>query len=198
MSAASCALLEDGRIACWGQTEQSYGQPYMGCEPRIVMTEQGKLTGVVRLEVGLGLTPAGELWDWTDPEPIAQRHEGLPPLADIGTTRGTVCAVTRKGEPLCWAARDPCFERAMPFFPRPTMLDGLPRVRAVACGDDEEVCLFVGEDGYLWAWTREGVTRGPPIPSTDVSVVVDDGGCFVSDGVPTCWGGSVVRSRRRG
>lgn len=209
---STCAVLTDGRVACWG--EAASGIAPAGSTAAVIIPN---LSGVTSLSVGSGpLSPiansgasacavvtGGEVECWgggyvvnstATPVPIAGLTSGVTAVS-VGTAGA--CAITAGGGVTCWGKGE---------FVRPTspvqVADSSIGATALSVGT-EAACL-VGAGGNVMCWGSNGHGQlGAPLPASSnvpvqvpgltggfKSVVVGDSvACAVpSGGDVVCWG----------
>ena len=145
----TCALLEDGRVECWGSPAP--GVP-VRCGPRLVETEAGRaLRGCARMDAGACVDAGGEVWVWGAPggragtAPLrASRAEGLGRAREVAVTGEVVCVIDEAGAVAC--TRDGA-AIAAPFR---------GKARAIDCGG--EGCCVITADGALSCWGNPGLS----------------------------------------
>ena len=190
----SCAILANGRVACWGDNRfgqagsqrRVVGAPcYQPCEavPYIVPTDMGR---VVNLSMG----------------------------------RWHACAVNRQGAVYCWGANGynqtgavsddvPCSIYRRACVREPTRVQGLPPIVDIALGEHHSCAL--DEQGSVWCWgdnekgqlgigqagitTREGATTsntpllvGRLTGMTNITSGISSTCARSSGGQVYCWG----------
>ncbi len=196
LGTSSCALLEGGRVACWGNVHSERASPD-GCSVRSVLTASGEpLRGIVRLEVGAGIDAEGRVWTWRDQSLAHPRGDeadrptleatrarlvaGLPPAFDVAVTGAATFALTGKGA--LWQLAEGELERV-----------DAPRMgRRLAC---EYYQCVMATDGPLLGWTMPTIeSRADLVDGFDVqprSLAVGRGGGLVERDATRCWGSSL-------
>ena len=115
-----CAVLTDGRVACWGDNEfRQLGVETMGSRPGVVVRANGienavEVTAGARHSCALlrngdvscwghntfGELGSGDLLEAFEPVTVA----GVPPMTAISAGYQATCAVSDTGEVWCWGA----------------------------------------------------------------------------------------------
>ena len=146
-----CAVRGDGAARCWGLNAQYWDQSkklVTGPLKQLMLdssrfgtascalNQEGRVfcwDPIQRNSLGRGGLP-----DWGDSMlPVAV----LSNVAQLDTSRGTVCAVTNDGDVYCWGEG---------LADRPTKTIGLPKIKQVSVGEGNQCA--VGVDSSLWCW----------------------------------------------
>ncbi len=167
-----CVMTEEGAY-CWGENWRNalgLGQGRIS-EPTALPVPLVQLS--VQHDFGCGVTPKRGVTCWgANPfyrsdcsnrakgcadakEPISANHPTLAGLSDIeSVTTGWehACALTAKGEVLCWGSND-AGEAGGPSRPNhwvPTRVEGLPTVDALEAGFQHTCATTEGGEAYCW------------------------------------------------
>ncbi len=222
---ASCALLGDGRVFCWG-AEMS--PPKGGARP-IALEQPAKLLAAGE-DAFCAAAADGRVWCW------AERFCGLgpegswqpaAPYAVAGLTAkralavgdGFVCAAGGDGAVACAGCNNlGQLGRAEPERPRqPLAIAGLAEVRALAAGSDHACALDGGGRVHCWGSNLEGqlgqghdrdVTGPVRVAGLDgVAAIAAGGGDLLGNGQTCaldaaghvlCWGSNTYGQLGRG
>jgi alpha-tubulin suppressor-like RCC1 family protein len=147
----ACAVRGDGAARCWGRNAEYWDQSKKAVTGPLkqlildssrfgtascALNQEGRVfcwDPVKRNSLGRGALP-----DWGDPKvPVAV----LSNVAQLDTSRGTVCALTNDGDVYCWGEG---------LADRPTKTMGLPKIKQVSIGEGHQCA--VGVDSSLWCW----------------------------------------------
>jgi len=157
----TCALLEDGRVECWGPpSARSDGI----CGPRVVeMASGGELRGCVRMDAGACVDASGDVWVWGAPGGRvgtdalrATRAEGLGPARDVAVAGEASCVIDR-------AQAVACTLRGASI---PVPFRG--KARALDCAGAG--CCVITTDGTLSCWGSSDLNAAVA-GATDVRVL---------------------------
>ena len=139
----TCALLDDGRVECWGLPSSLGGAAI--CGPRLVMTETGHELRCARLDAGACVDPDGAVWLWGAPAGrrgadalTATRAEGLARAREVVVTNEEVCVIDDDRAVSCTRGG----------LPLPVPLRA--KASAIDCAGDG--CCVITADGALACW----------------------------------------------
>lgn len=192
----NCALLVDGQVRCWS----AEGGSVSACSPAPVLAESGApLQDLVRISTAAGLDSRGRLFLW-GPELFGVDERGLVAhpvrelvgAVDFARSDSHSCALTRKGEVLCWANRT----RSTLASTAEVLVDlhrapKLSPVSALACS--ERRCAALTRSGTLHALFSTGESSQKLFTIEPGALSVSDsGGCVGAENVVTCWGDAVT------
>lgn len=190
-----CALLEGGRVACWGSvTEGTVGSDH--CGPRLVRMGRSPLQGMKRISIDAGIDSEGGLHVWDEGD-AARRLASDLRFVDVASAGDARCAITTDHRGVCWGAlpiyADDAPRPAHELTARPTPIHGLPRVSRVSC--TLNACAAAGMDGRLYAWGAIGVPgerkearAAARIGAVSELALGDAGGCARTARGLVCWG----------
>lgn len=138
----TCALLEDGRVECWGPPSwRSDGI----CRPSVVAMASGGELRCVRMDAGACVDASGDVWVWGAPAGrvrtdalSATRAEGLGPARDVAVT----------GEAVCVIDHDQAVSCMLRGASIPVPFRG--KARALECAGNG--CCVITTDGTLSCW----------------------------------------------
>lgn len=170
----SCALLSNGRVACWGagsagllgigQEEDRYHPVLLGIE-RVVEIAAGE-------SHTCALDADGEVWCWGAnwQRQLGHAHSntsltpvyvgGLPKIVSIGTGEGHSCAVAEDGSVWCWGRNewgeigmDPTALKAQPS---PVQVSGVTGAVRVKGGRYHSCATTAAGTLFCWGWNASG------------------------------------------
>lgn len=118
----ACAVLSEGRVACWGNNEHGQlGVPKGTRRSDAPLVVEG-LADAIAIGVGFGhscaLDKAGAVWCWgasysgqlgdgtTNDRATPARVEGLPTIASLAVGTAHACALSTEGKLSCWGWDD--------------------------------------------------------------------------------------------
>lgn len=171
----ACALLDDGGVTCWGNVLPG------PTEVHAIRREDGRrLTGLVQIDVDVGVDESGRVWVWGDDRCAEVRHaddanpaSGSPALyamparvkrgmraVQVASMGYTSCALDEAGGVECWGesesgaidqlACEHC--TAVPW-----RVDGLPPVASLRCGQSE--CAALDRAGRVHLFSTFGAPQ---------------------------------------
>jgi hypothetical protein len=153
-----CAVLEDGRVACW-----------VLADPAPVAELMPDIAGAVQVAHGCARNARGGLTCWRGRVP-----DDLPPLAHLDQS----CALTEDGHVLCWGAglqlqldwgstgEREAEEPEVPLLARTVI--GVEEVVDLSCHPLGVQCLAVARDRRVWSWGLRDGHETPPEPLRDL------------------------------
>ncbi len=179
---ASCALIEDGSLLCWGESPVADGVP------------SGEFSQVSVGLVACALRTDGAVVCWGDDTfdggIIAGVPEGRFTRVDVGEL--AACALDEAGTPLCWGALDWIEGALSALAPPSEPLSDLAVGSFTVCG------LTTDSAVTCWGADEEFPPNQPDLdllddaPQGELASVVDTyryAGCRIAmDGGLTCWG----------
>ncbi len=180
----SCALLEDGGVACWGLDD--VGQLGDPAHP---------VQGATAVAVGARHSCAvveGGVFCWGDNsvgQLGASDGNALAPFSgatDVAAGGNESCALRSGGSVLCWGSLDPDCKGGCGQAPSQIQLTGPARKLAVG---PLEACALLDSDS-IECWDKTGATR--PVKGVsgakDLDVGVGFGCAVLADASVVCWG----------
>jgi alpha-tubulin suppressor-like RCC1 family protein len=168
-----CALLEDGRVYCWGLN----GDGQLGrAEPRRRSAASGDrallvsgIPSLVSLDAGdahtCGLDQQGTAWCWgaNDRGQLGAPSSGrgaaisvpnMPPLRSLQVAELHACGLDHDGRVWCWGddREGQLGDGPSIIGDGPRVVEGLPPIRQLAAAAG--TTCAVDEDGEVWCWGR--------------------------------------------
>ena len=171
-----CALLESGKVACWGYTRGGVlGTPEERRNKMLVDRERPlEVPGVADAasisgagQAMCALTSQGAVWCWgtfapgygrSDDAPLKAQDPapravpGIGPASCVSVGEGHACALARSGQVHCWGLgrSGQLGDGAGKSSLAPVTVQGIDDAQSVACGDAH--CCAVRRDGSVWCW----------------------------------------------
>jgi alpha-tubulin suppressor-like RCC1 family protein/WD40 repeat protein len=175
-SLSHCALLESGKVSCWGYTRGgALGTPEQIVNKRIVDRDQPmEVPGVsdaVSISGGnlynCALASKGAVWCWGTLSPgFAKAGEpalnaqtiaphaiaGIGPASSISVGEAHACAATVSGQVFCWGlgSSGQLGGGLRSSSLSPVSVQGIGDATSISCGDEH--CCAVRRDGTVWCW----------------------------------------------
>jgi len=211
--AHTCALLTDGRIACWGNNDDGQlGDGTFTSSPSAVIVDviDNAETIAVGARHSCAIRADKTLWCWGDngnsqlgafgadsgaPTQVA----GLTNIGGVAAGVAHTCAFTIGGGAKCWGQNADGQLGGSPSLPvtSPRDVQGLSVVSAVAAGQSHSCAI--ADTMLVFCWGSSTYDQANSSTPTSISklgtgllpdsiVTTLDSGCALEAGVPYCWG----------
>jgi alpha-tubulin suppressor-like RCC1 family protein len=208
---SSCALLQDGAVACWGDNTGGAVKPGAKSSPAAtaapvrVLEELGKVEQVrVSFWHGCARPASGALRCWgsnhlgqlgaghLEPVDGIAQVEGATDVVDFDVHSARTCAVRKDGRVVCWGdLRSRTGERSTV---RPELVEGVEDAVDVAVGDGHACARTRMGKVFCWQGLQEPAQEVPKLSDVvaiDTTEGTREGDCAVrKDGTVWCWGAS--------
>jgi len=191
----TCAVVDDGRVYCWGGTYGLKAVPVVGVVDAVDIAAGVFHFCALRSTGGVqcwGDNAAGQLGDGsTTSSPSPVEVVGLTDAVGITAAQSASCALRSNGEAVCWGAR---------YDVVPQRLFDLTGLEQVTLGDAHGCARVFTGDVWCWGHNSYGeLGNGPTTTDALPAVVAGYGFADVSagnsltcgvnaDDTATCWG----------
>ena len=157
----TCMVLEDGRVACWGENplieygfiQGAINQP----SPPVILPE---VRDIVRISVGLDRLCAvtGEKKVLCLSRTRSGLVEGLQDIEDVSVGWNHACARSREGEVYCWGENESgqIGNGTEVAQHAPVKVEGLENVRQIAVGRNHACALLESGEVSCWGGNEYG------------------------------------------
>lgn len=207
----ACAVLSDGRVACWGSNFK--GELGDGTtEGSSTLMIASSLSNVVGVSVGSEYTcavdAAGEVWCWgrnsqgqlgdgtTLDRLTPVRVQGLSGVVGVEASSDVTCAVLDQGEVACWGRRSS--DSGIASVTEPVSVAGLGDVVQLSsmgmgwCALTRSGTVECWDAGFLEGAEPSGVRIDPEVigvhRAVDIAVGYGFSCAVTDDGLVHCWG----------
>jgi len=195
-SDATCALLGDGTVRCWGNN--AGGQLGDGTRTtRAGLVQVSGLTDVISLSVSISSACAvvrgGAVWCWgagasTSMSPLLVA--GLPPVASVAAGGLHACAVTQAGAVWCWGKNSDGQLGIGNTDARttPAQVSGAANISRVAAGYQQTCAIRRDGQMLFWGFGGPSIVASPRYSDTiAVSTSIYDSCAVQRSGAVLCW-----------
>jgi alpha-tubulin suppressor-like RCC1 family protein len=159
---SSCALIERGRVTCWGDAYDSEELETSTSKPVLVPGVTGATAVTAGVESSCALLGGGQITCWVQVGGTPVTVSGLAEATAVAAGTNQVCALIAGGQVACWGENeygelggvDPLDPSDVgdSWSSTPVLVSGVTRATAVAAGQNHSCAVIPGGQVTCWGY----------------------------------------------